>query len=84
MNYIRPTNDVIDAITVLPEVDIASDLSKRLRSRPPSDVPHRMRKVWTGIVDRIRFSLAKQRTRRMLMALDDRLLQDIGVRRDQI
>lgn len=84
MNYIRPTNDVIDAITILPEVDIPSDLSKKLRSRPPSDVPHRMRKVWAWITDRVRFSLARRRTRRMLMELDDRQLQDIGIRRDEI
>lgn len=84
MNYIRPTNDVIDAITILPEVDIASDLNKRLRPQASSPVSHRLRRAWTGLVDRIRLSLSRQRTRRMLMELDDRQLRDIGIRRHEI
>ncbi len=82
MNYIRPTNDVIDAITILPEVDIASDLSKGLRARSVSVVPHRIRKAWTGLVDKVRASSSRRRTRKMLM--DDRQLKDIGIRRDEI
>ncbi|MBA8838515.1 DUF1127 domain-containing protein [Ochrobactrum sp. RH2CCR150] len=84
MNYIRPTNDVIDTITILPEVDIASELSKGLRARPSLAVPHRIRKVWTGLVDRVRASSSRRQTRRMLMELDDRQLRDIGIKRDDI
>ena len=84
MNYIRPTNDVIDAITILPEVDIASDLSKGLRARSVSVVPHRIRKAWTGLVDKVRASSSRRRTRKMLMERDDRQLKDIGIRRDEI
>ncbi|MDH7785235.1 uncharacterized protein YjiS (DUF1127 family) [Ochrobactrum sp. 19YEA23] len=84
MNYIRPTNEVIDVITILPNVDLESDLNARLRAQPPSDEPHRTRSVWTWIVDAVRFSLNRQRTRRMLRELDDRQLKDIGIRRDEI
>jgi len=84
MNYIRPTNEVIDVITILPNVDLESDLNARLRVQPPSDEPQRISSVWTWIVDAVRFSLNRQRTRRMLRELDDRMLQDIGIRRDEI
>ncbi|MBA8819123.1 hypothetical protein BRY73_09145 [Ochrobactrum sp. P6BS-III] len=84
MNYIRPTSEVIDVITILPNVDLESDLNARLRAQPPSDEPHRISSVWTWIVDEVRFSLNRQRTRRMLRELDDRQLQDIGIRRDEI
>jgi hypothetical protein len=47
MNYIRPTNEVIDVITILPNVDLESDLNARLRVQPPSDEPPRTRRVWT-------------------------------------
>jgi uncharacterized protein YjiS (DUF1127 family) len=84
MNYIRPTNEVIDVITILPNVDLESELNARLRVQPPSDEPPRTRRVWTWIVDAVRFSLNRQRTRRMLRELDDRQLQDIGIRREEI